>query len=133
MRMLDTKALSQFMKNVLDGKDVVLKSDEKQKYSYVYVADASSAIVFLLEKGKNLEAYNVANPEIMDLKDLADIVPSFNRKKVTFDFSKEESLSYSKIHNAIQSILKIKALGWNHRVSIKDGLEKTFNVLIKTI
>ena len=40
----DSKALSQFIGNAARGEDITLKSDGKQYYSYIYVADAVNAV-----------------------------------------------------------------------------------------
>jgi len=129
MRINDTKALSQFLKNVLNDRDVVLKSDGKQKYSYIYVADAASAIVFLLKMGNDGQAYNVANPEILELRDIAFTVARSGGKKVVFDFPVEEQLAYSKVTRAIQSIEKISNLGWSSKISISAGILSTLRIM----
>jgi len=47
----DTKAISQFIKKARDGEDIVLKSDGSQQYSFLYVADAVSGLLWVISKG----------------------------------------------------------------------------------
>ena len=61
MSMTDTKAISQFIKKGIAGEDFILKSSGTQYYSYTYVADAVSGLLYVLLKGENGEAYNIAD------------------------------------------------------------------------
>lgn len=64
------------------GEDIVLKSEGNQLYSYTYVADAVSGILTILMKGKDGEAYNIADPESdITLKDLANMVAAYVGKR----------------------------------------------------
>lgn len=56
----DTKASSQFVMKALKGEDIVLKSKGEQYFSYTYVADAVSAMFYVLFHG-------VAREEILRL------------------------------------------------------------------
>ncbi|MBR4329596.1 MAG: NAD-dependent epimerase/dehydratase family protein, partial [Candidatus Riflebacteria bacterium] len=47
----DSKALSQFIRKAVKGEDIVLKSEGKQFYSYIYVFDAVLALFIILLKG----------------------------------------------------------------------------------
>ena len=50
MLMSDTKAISQFIRKGIVGEDIVLKSSGIQYYSYTYVADAVSGLLYVLLK-----------------------------------------------------------------------------------
>ena len=49
---IDSKAMAQFIRNAVEGNDIVLKSKGHQKYSYVYISDAVSGIIAVLLNGK---------------------------------------------------------------------------------
>ena len=55
------KAFTDFLYNVLEGKDIIMKSDGLAERSYCYVADLVSGLFAILLNGKVGEAYNVAN------------------------------------------------------------------------
>ena len=78
MQMSDTKAISQFIKKGIAGEDIVLKSAGTQYYSYTYVADAVSGLLWAMLAGENGEAYNIADERSdIILKDLAGVSENF--------------------------------------------------------
>ena len=131
MLMSDTKALSQFLKKGIAGEDIVLKSAGTQLFSYTYVADAVSAVLYCLFYGQCGEAYNVADgaSDIM-LRDLAGIIADCVGTKVVFDLpDATESAGYSKATKAIMDSRKLRALGWSARYDMRAGLERTLTIL----
>lgn len=131
MNMSDSKASAQFIKNALAGEDIVLKSSGKQRYSYLYMADAVSGILTVLLKGQSGEAYNVAD-ELSDitLGGFAQAAAQAGGTKVIYDIP-ESMEGYS---GAIMSLMcgdKLKALGWKALNSISDGVNKTVSILRK--
>lgn len=131
MLVSDTKAISQFIKKGVVKKDIVLKSNGTQLYSYSYVADAVSAIVYCLLKGENGQAYNVADKasDIM-LKDLANIIAEYANTEVVFELPNEvEKAGYSKATKAIMDGTKLRQLGWKPMYTIAEGLKRTLSIL----
>lgn len=131
MNMSDTKAVSQFIKKGIAGEDIVLKSAGTQYYSYTYMADAVSGLLWAMLAGENGEAYNIADihSDIM-LKDLASIIAEINGKKVVFEIPDEvEAAGYSKATKARLNGSKLQNLGWNPRYNIKSGMERTIDIL----
>lgn len=127
----DTKALSQFLNNAINEKNIVLKSEGNQYYSYVYSADAASALIFLLLNGQNGEAYNVSDKNSnITLKDLASCIANYSNTKVIFELPEaNEKRGYSKSQRAILNPEKINALGWNAHFDIKNGIKRTIELL----
>lgn len=131
MLMSDTKAISQFILNGIDGKDIVLKSDGSQYYSYTYVSDAVSGLLTVLMKGDNGEAYNIADQKSdIKLKDLAGIIAEFSGTKVIFELPDNiEKAGYSTATKARLDGGKLKKLGWEMKYNIKSGIERTIDIL----
>lgn len=131
MLMSDTKALSQFIKKGIAGEDIVLKSAGTQLFSYTYVADAVSGVLYCLFCGVKGEAYNIADSasDIM-LRDLAGIIADCVGTKVVFDLpDATESAGYSKATKAIMESHKIRNLGWSAQYTMQTGLERTLRIL----
>jgi len=131
MLMSDTKAISQFIRKGIAGEDIVLKSAGTQYYSYTYMADAISGLLTILLKGECGEAYNVADEksDIM-LKDLAALIAAYKGKQVVFEIPDEvESAGYSKATKARLDGSKLKALGWEPRYDIEEGIKRTMTIL----
>lgn len=131
MLMSDTKAVSQFIKKGIAGEDIVLKSAGTQYYSYTYMADAVSGLLYALLCGENGEAYNIAEEQsdIM-LKDLAAIIAGIKGKQVVFEIPDAvEAAGYSKATKARLNGEKLKKLGWTPRYTIETGMKRTIDIL----
>ncbi len=134
MIMSDTKAVSQFIRKGVDGEDIVLKSEGKQFYSYTYMADAVSGLLWILLAGECGEAYNVAEEHSdITLKDLAAIIAGINGKKVVFEQPNAvEASGYSKATKARLDGRKLMKLGWKPKYDIKTGIKRTIEILETT-
>ena len=131
MKMDDSKALSQFIKNGLEGQNIILKSDGSLYYSYTYVADAVSGLLTVLLKGINGDAYNIAYQESdIKLKDLAELIAEYSGTKVVHEIpSALEKSGYSTATKARLSGAKLKQLGWTPLFDIREGIRHTLNIL----
>ncbi|MBR3884896.1 MAG: NAD-dependent epimerase/dehydratase family protein [Clostridia bacterium] len=127
----DTKALSQFMKNGLNGEDIILKSEGNQYFSYTYIVDAISGFLTIILLGEKGEAYNIADEKSdIRLKDLAKIVADCSNTKVIFDLPNEtERQGFSKATKARLDGSKLKALGWEMKYDMESGISRTLKIL----
>lgn len=131
MEMSNTRSLSQFIKKAVVDEDIVLKSPGTQFYSYTYMADAVSGLLYALLNGQSGEAYNVADErgDIM-LKDLAEIIADICGRKVVYEIPDAvEAAGYSKATKARLDGHKLMSLGWEPKYGIKPGLERTISIL----
>jgi nucleoside-diphosphate-sugar epimerase len=129
----DSKAIAQLIKRAAAGEDIILKSEGLQLYSYVYVADAVSAILNILLRGSSGEAYNIAD-ESSDyyLKDIAAYLADLNGKKVVYELPDEkEKKGYSTATKAILNPEKLRSIGWECMYSMQEGLRLTYEILRK--
>lgn len=127
----DTKALSQFMKNGLNGEDIILKSEGNQYFSYTYIVDAISGLLTIILLGEKGEAYNIADEKSdIRLKDLAKIVADCSNTKVIFDLPNEtERQGFSKATKARLDGSKLKDLGWEMKYDMESGISRTLKIL----
>ena len=131
MLMSDTKAISQFIKKGIKGEDIVLKSAGNQFYSYQYMADSASGLLYILLCGENGEAYNIAeeHSDIL-LKDLAEVISNISSKDVVFEIPDAvEAAGYSTATKARLNGKKLMDLGWQPKYDIKSGIERTISIL----
>ena len=128
----DSKALSQFIKNAVNKEDIVLKSDGLQHYSYCYVADTVSALLYILLYGVKGNAYNIADEKSdVLLKDLTLMLSSYVGTKVSYKLPDEiEKAGFSKATKALLNAQKLKQLGWNACYNLEDGLQRTLSILM---
>ena len=127
----DTKALSQFIHNALNGQDIVLKSEGKQYFSYLHVADAVSGILTVMLKGEKGRAYNIAD-EASDvrLRDLAALIAAQCGQKVVFDIPNNAELAgFSPAMMARMDGGCLRMLGWQAEYDIEKGIANTLGTM----
>ena len=131
LRLSDTKALSQFIKNALNGEDIVLKSAGNQFYSYTYTIDAVSGLLSILLEGQSGEAYNIADTSCdITLRDLAAMIAESAGTHVVFhDPDSTESAGFSKATKARLDGRKLRSLGWEVQFSLESALKRTLSIL----
>lgn len=124
----DSKAMSQFLKNAVDGQDIVLKSPGKQRFSYCYVADAATAILKVLLDGESGAVYNVSDPdEGRMLADYAGLLADLAGTALRFELNADAGASPATY--ALLNTEKLTALGWAPAYTVSGGLERTFRIL----
>lgn len=127
----DTKAVSQFIKKGVNREDIVLKSKGDQFYSFTYVPDAVTGVLYCLTEAVSGEAYNIST-ELCDitLRDLAQLIADYAGTKVVFDIPNEtEALGFSKVTKAILDSSKLQSIGWRPCFDIKTGIEHTIEII----
>ena len=127
----DSKAHAQFIRNALNGENIVLKSKGEQTRTYCYVLDVVSALFKLLCAGKGGEIYNVSNENsIASIAEVAKTCAEIAGTKVVFDLPSEvEAKGFSRSRNCILDNKKLKDLGWSGKYSLREGLEETLEYL----
>lgn len=123
----DSKALSQFIHKAAAGENIVLKSKGEQLYSYIYAKDCAAAVMFLLLRGESGQAYNVTGADgAVTLKELASILAECAGTKVIFELPDEiEQAGYSKATKAVMDGNKLRKLGFEACMPIREGLALT--------
>lgn len=120
----DNRVYAQFIRNILNDEDIVMKSRGEQFRSWLYVVDCAVAMLLLLTKGNSGEAYNVANEESnITIRQLAEEIAKIGNKKVVFDLA--ENGNTTPITKAVFSTEKLNLLGWKPLFSIEEGLAHT--------
>lgn len=127
----DTKALSQFIRNALNGDNIVLKSKGNQLYSYTYAADAVAGLLTVMLAGENGEAYNIAEESHdIPLAEIAAILARLAGTQVVFDLPDEvEAAGFSKATKARLDGSKLRSLGWTARFKPEESLKRTLSIL----
>lgn len=124
----ENRVFAQFAESAIMGKDIVLHTDGNSMGNYVDSDDAIKAILYILKKGKNGEAYNVVNEEnTMTIKEMAELVAdkiADGTIKVTYDIPEENQYGYASKTGLRLSGEKLKKLGWQATVGIEDMYKK---------
>lgn len=123
----DTRAYAQFVRNARNHEDIILKSKGEQYRSWLYVKDCASAILVILLKGQNGEAYNVADKNsCVTIYELAETIANIGGGKVVFDLPSDvEKKGFSVIRKAVFNTGKLEALGWQPKYKLNEALIET--------
>jgi nucleoside-diphosphate-sugar epimerase len=127
----DNRVYSQFIRNILKGEDIVMKSTGEQFRSWCYVVDCVSALLYILLKGECGEAYNVADANSnISIRELAEIIAKTGDKKVVIDVTDaDEKKGFNPVSKSVFSTEKLQSLGWCAKKAIKEGLRNTITEL----
>lgn len=124
----DGRAFSEFIKNVIEGKDILLKSDGSAMRTYTYVSDAIGALLLAFTKGKN-HYYNIANLDnLISIRDLAQLIADLDIKKkiqVRYITDSEQELKYLPFKLGIMNVDRIQELGWKPQVGLEEAFRYT--------
>ncbi len=127
----DSRASSKFIRDVLQGQDIVMKSPGTQMRSYCYVMDCITALLFVLLKGVCGEAYNIANAaSTATIRQFADELAAQAGRKVIFEEpSDAERRGYNLMDISALDAGKLEGLGWSGAYPLQDGIRETLDIL----
>lgn len=125
----DNRVFCQFVRNMLRGEDIVMKSDGMQMRSWCYVVDCAKAILFVLLKGESCNAYNIADPNsTFTIRQLAETIAGAEGRKVVFSNpSDAERRSFTNISHAVFDTTKLQSLGW----TISGGWQEKLAAMVE--
>lgn len=123
----DIRVYAQFIRNILNNENIVLKSSGAQFRSWCYVVDCVKALLYILLKGEAGEAYNIADSNSnISIKELAQMIASLGEKEVAFENPDEiERQGYNVVSKSVFSTKKIEGLGWSIAGSMKEKMKTT--------
>lgn len=126
----DGRVMADFISNVVNYQDIVLKSNGCAVRSFCYITDTIIGIYIIMLEGKIGDAYNIANEtNPLPIKEIAQkLINLFPERKLNLYFKKTDknsNLGYSKIPRVELSTKKIELLGWKPKISIDEGLIRT--------
>ena len=127
----DNRASSQFPRDVLAGKDIVMKSAGSQLRSYCYVLDCASAILAVLLAGKAGQAYNISNREsVVTIRRMAQAFADAAGRRLIFENPTDaEKRSYNLMDNSALDAKALEALGWQGLFDLEAGVKATLDAM----
>ncbi|OAQ38804.1 hypothetical protein A5893_12200 [Pedobacter psychrophilus] len=124
-------AVGNFIKNIIEGEDIIIEGDGTPYRSYMYAADLTVWLWTILFSGKNNEPYNVGSPESISIQELAEKILKIdleNKSKIFVKIPISGNLPLRYVPNVNKAI---KGLGLDIYTTIDASLNKTimFNKL----
>ncbi|MDO4547829.1 MAG: NAD-dependent epimerase/dehydratase family protein [Clostridia bacterium] len=125
----DNRAASQFLKDAVDGRDIVLQSDGSAVRSYMFVSDCVNGVLTAMAKGEVAGAYNVSS-DAHSILEIATAIAEIAGVNVTIpEKASGEDRGYSPIARNIVSNDKLKALGWEPQYTLQKGIAASLDVM----
>ena len=129
----DGRIMSDLISDVVNKRDIILKSTGEAKRAFCYITDAILAIFYVMINGKVCESYNIANEtEEIKIKDLAELIAEIyinNNVKVKFEIS-QDTRAYTNFKRVGLDTTKLEKLGWVPKIKLKEGIKKTVDSFI---
>lgn len=131
----DNRVFAEFMRCAIEKRDIILHTSGETKRSYLYTADAATAIFTVLLNGKNGEAYNAANENtycsIYEMAELVANTCANGEIAVKFDIEDESKFGYAPTLKMNLDTHKLKALGWKANENLLDMFLALYQTILK--
>lgn len=120
--------LNWFIRQAMEGEEIVIYGDGSQIRDYNYISDVVDALMLAgIEDGMNGQVYNLGSEDprtFLELvKMIIDRVGKGSYKHVDFPDSRKKI----DVGDFIADISKIKSFGWSPKISYEQGLDMTID------
>ncbi len=95
-----------------------------QEKDYIYIDDTVEAFMIAYERGVSGEAYNVGSGTSTTVNEIAEII--FDTLDICPKATYTGESWVGDVESSLADVSKLKKLGWNPEVSIKEGIEKLY-------
>jgi len=125
-------AIGNFIRDALEGNDIVINGDGTPMRSYLYADDLVEWLFAILEHGESGRVYNVGSDEAISIRDLATLV------RDTLGSSSEVKVLGQSVPGAancyVPNIDRIKReLGMKIRVSLKEAIRASAGLVLDPV
>ncbi|MDO5132689.1 MAG: NAD(P)-dependent oxidoreductase [Eubacteriales bacterium] len=129
VRYEDGRVFAEFARCAMEGRDIVLKTAGLTCRSYLYTADAAAAILTVMLRGNDGEAYNAANEATYcSIRRMAELVASEcagGKIGVRVEAAEDPAkLGYAPTLHMNLDTAKLRALGWEPSRGLADAFRR---------
>ncbi|MFA6086646.1 NAD-dependent epimerase/dehydratase family protein [Mucilaginibacter sp.] len=129
MQLDDGRVYADFVADILNERNIEMKSDGSAKRSFCYLKDATIGFFIVLLNGTPGEAYNVGNPNeehsILELAEAIIKLGNASLKVIKVDITADNQYLKSPLLRNTPNIDKLLVLGWSPQTDIMTGFERT--------
>lgn len=127
----DTRIFAYFARCAIEKQDIILKTKGETERSYLYTTDAATAILTVLLKGKNGQAYNAADEDTYcSIAQMAERIAAEAGIKVTYELQDEADNGFPQTLYMDLDTALLKGLGWRPFVQRGDALNNMYQRMI---
>ena len=130
----DKRVFAEFIRSVIENKNIILHTKGDTKRNYLYTADAVRAILLTMTSSINNNTYNVANEETYcSILDMANLMTEFNNSiEVKVDVAEDlTKFGYANTLHMNLDTSKIKKLGFKPSTDLKTMFKNTIETFKK--
>lgn len=115
-----------FISQILEKKQIILKSDGSAVRNFMYITDAIKGMFYVILKGNPGEAYNIVSEQgEMSVKELAEVMArnvAGTKVPIVLDYDHRDAVEVtSALSVVIGDSSKISKLGWKCEHSVEEG------------
>ena len=116
---------------------VVIWGSGKPKREFLYVDDLAEAVIFMMENINANDLYdngisqlNIGTGEDLSISELATLISSIEgfTGEIEYDSSKPDGTP-----RKLMDVSRINKLGWKHKTSLREGIQKTYDWFLQNI
>jgi len=114
----------------MNNKSVLLWGSGSPLREFLFVDDLAEAVLFALENNLPDYMYNVGTGEDITIKELAETIQGIvgHHGQILWDTSKPEGTP-----RKLMDVSKMKKIGWQSKIDLNTGIEKTYNWFLSNI
>lgn len=117
----DGRVFAQFARSIIAGDDIVMHTKGESAKPYCYTTDCISAILTILLKGSNGEAYNVANQDTyISIREMAEFLRDNFNPNINVIIEDHPEMGYAPVTKLHLSSEKLMSLGWAPLYDLKE-------------
>jgi len=119
MALNDMRVHSQFIKRALNNQPLTIFGTGRQTRTFCYVSDTVAGLIKIMSKGKQGEIYNLGSDQPVAINELAKMVIKLSNSRSKIEHRPHKIADHK---NRLPAIKKVKALGWQRRVELAEGV-----------
>lgn len=116
--------IPKFIRQALNGESMTIEGTGEQERPFTYVDDCVRGIRTVASKGEIGETYNIATDKICNINDMSRIISEELNISWKYVFVKRKKGGLDKANPSIE---KIKELGWEPKIDLREGIRQTID------
>ncbi len=117
-------------KRLEGGESVTVWGTGSPRREFLHVDDLADACLFLMNNYEDSQIINIGAGKDIRIKELAELIKEVVgfSGDIVFDPSKPDGMP-----RKLLNVSKLKALGWQPKISLREGLEKTYRWYVESV
>jgi dTDP-glucose 4,6-dehydratase/UDP-glucuronate decarboxylase len=117
----DSRVIPRFLKQIRDGRNVIVYGDGTQVRTHLYIGDLIAALLLVMDQGQRGEVYNIGGERQLSILELVDTIKELTPLPVKVEHRPHFIEDHA---GRLPMTAKVKELGWEPRVDIREGLRR---------